>query len=171
MDRLNFENLQSELSQHWAAQFFIACWMNRSAKAGTDDEFNGQLPLRWSATGGDSNTRYRSAIESLEAWSAIMRRCNFSTLDVFEFLDKCQDKAGHGIYCDPPFPKAGGGYKHKFGELQHRALALNLRLFQETRVVCRFYDHALIRELYPESLWTWKRSWAGSNRTRRRRKF
>jgi len=131
--------------------------MNRSAKAGTDGEFSGGLPVRWNANGGDSNTRYRSAIESLEAFEIAFRRCNFVCLDVFEFLDGAKDTTGNGLYLDPPFPGPGDGYKHKFPEAQHRELAARLAAFRQTRVVCRFYDHPLIRELYPEGAWTWRR--------------
>jgi site-specific DNA-adenine methylase len=142
---------------YWAAAYFTCCWMGRSAKAGTDDEFKGGLPVRWSATGGDSNTRYRSAIESLEAWGEIMRRCNFVVQDVFEFLFNVKDLEGHGLYLDPPFPGPGDAYKHKFTEDKHRKLAARLASFENTRVVCRFYDVPLIRELYPEPKWTWRR--------------
>ncbi len=141
----------------WAVNYFICCWMGRSAKAGTKDEFKGALPIRYTTSGGDSNVRYRSAIESLDAWSAIMRRCNFSTDDVFVMLDKIKDVAGTGIYNDQPFPGPGDDYKHTFDESKTRQLAERVAKFQNARVVCRFYDHQLIRELYPEGRWTWRR--------------
>ena len=139
-----------------ALWYFVACWMNRSAKAGTDGEFSGSLPIRWNANGGDSNTRYRSAVESLEHWGQIMRRCNFSTLEVSDFLSKVKDEPNHGLYLDPPFPGPGDNYKHKFTEEQHKQLAERLRQFQHTRIVCRFYDHPLIREIYPQDVWHWR---------------
>lgn len=141
----------------WAYHYFVACWMGRSHKSGIDDEFNGGISVRWNANGGDSNKRYRSAVESLEAWGIIMRRCNFVVQDAFEFLDRCEDSSGHGVYCDPPFPGPGERYKHKFSEAQHRELADRLAEFANCRVVCRFYDHPLVREMYPESKWRWRR--------------
>lgn len=140
----------------WAIQYFICCWMGRSTKAGTDDEFKGALPVRWSASGGDSNTRYRSAVKSLESWSDVMRRCNFVVQDVFEFLSHVKDQADCGVYLDPPFPGPGDKYRHKFTEAQHVQLAAKLAGFRSARIVCRFYDHELIRRLYPESQWTWR---------------
>jgi site-specific DNA-adenine methylase len=77
-----------------------------------------------------------------------MVRCSFSTFDVFEFLTRCEDADRHAIYCDPPFPGPGDEYRHKFTIEQHRQLAMALRSFSKTRVVCRFYDHPLIREIY-----------------------
>lgn len=141
----------------WAVEYFVTCWMGRSHKCGVDDEFNGKLSTRWNANGGDSNKRYRSAVESLDAWGEIMRRCNFSVLDCFDFLGRCEEAEGHGIYCDPPFPGPGDRYKHQFSEEQHCRLAHSLASFSVTRVVCRFYDHPLIRKLYPEGRWTWNR--------------
>jgi DNA adenine methylase len=149
--------ISSHGNLEWAVNYFIAVWQGRSAKAGTKDEFKGGLPVRWSASGGDSNTRYRSAIASLDAWGVIMRSCNFVVQDVFEFLGNVKDLQGHGLYLDPPFPGPGDDYKHKFTEAQHVKLASRLAEFKSTRVVCRFYDHSLIRELYPEGKWRWHR--------------
>lgn len=138
-----------------ALWYFVSQWMGRSGKAGTDAEFTGKLPVRWNSGGGDSNVRYRSAIASLDAWGQAMRGCNFVCLDVFEFLDSCKDEVGVGLYCDPPFPGPGDAYREKFGEHQQRLLASRLRAFEKALVVCRFYDHPLVRELYPETSWVW----------------
>lgn len=138
-----------------AEAYFVCCWMGRSGIAGTDAEFKGNLPIRWTSTGGDSNTRYRSAVKSLVAWSRIMRRCNFSTLDFRDFLAKCKDYAAHGIYCDAPFPEAGDSYRHKFTEQDHRQLAGRLATFTDALVLVRYHDHPLIRELYPAGEWHW----------------
>jgi DNA adenine methylase len=145
-----------------AESYFICCWMGRSGKAGTDGEFSGGLPIRWNANGGDSNTRYRSALRSTAAFQRIMRRCNFDTQDAFEFIDRCEDNERTGIYCDPPFPDAGRKYVHNAGKTDaeernwHLALKNELERFHKARVVCRFYDHPLVRELYPEPRWTWR---------------
>jgi len=141
----------------WAYHFFLCAWMGRNGKAGTDAEFKGGLSVRWDAGGGDSCGRFRSAVRSLVGWRSVLRRCTFQVLDVFSFLDQCQDKEGHGIYCDPPFPGPGDDYRHKFSEEQHRELSARLTAFRKCRVVCRFYDHPLIRELYPKHHWTWRR--------------
>lgn len=143
-----------------ALWYFVAVWMNRSAKAGTDGEFSGNLPIRWNANGGDSNTRYRSAIASLDPWAPTLERCNFSTLDFRDFLRNClkNDHKKHGIYADAPFPDDGDGYRHKFSREDHIDLAIGLSEFRYSKVVIRFYDHPLIRELYPEGdRWAWHR--------------
>lgn len=138
----------------WAAAYFVCAWMGRNGTAGTASEFRATYSHRWTATGGDSALRFRNAAESLKAWGEVMRRCTFVQLNVFDFLDRCHDKPEHGIYLDPPFPGPGDDYKHTFGEEQQRKLAATLNGFTSARVVCRFYDHPLIRELYAG--WTWQ---------------
>jgi len=145
----------------WARAYFVCCWQGRSSKAGTKGEFQGQLALRWEAGGGDSAKRYQSAVESLDMWRDAFRRVTFSCLDVFDFLDKCKDRERHGIYADPPFFDKGDQYKHQLAEHRerrrdkHSQLASKLSEFRKARVVCRFFDNELVRELYPPGDWTW----------------
>jgi hypothetical protein len=144
----------------WAADYFVCCWMGRASKAGIDDEFNGRPSIRWKSDGGDSMVRYRSALRSLVPFSRALRRCTFETMDAFDFLERCEDIDGHGLYADPPFPGVGQRYKHNAGKgaeevAWHTRLRDALVRFDHTRVVCRFYDHPLIRELYPEGEWAW----------------
>jgi site-specific DNA-adenine methylase len=144
----------------WAWAYFISCWMARNDAAGTDRELDAQLSVRWNGNGGDSNKRFRSAVESLAEWSAVMRSCSFTCMDAFEFLDpkNCKDVAGNdcGLYVDAPWPDDGDAYKHKFSESDQRRLADRLREFKSTRIVVRFGDHPLIREIYPDSFWRWR---------------
>lgn len=157
---------QLECKKPWGAEtfdagralwYFVCVWMGRSGKAGTNGELNGGLALRWNAGGGDSAVRFRNATEALAEWHRILSRATFSTLDVFDFLDQCHDVEGHGIYCDPPFPGPGDKYTHKFSEACHRKLVARLAAFQKTRIVCRFYDAPLVRELYLTPGWGWQR--------------
>lgn len=149
----------------WAADYFCAVWMSRSHIAGSFDEFHGKTSKRWNANGGDSNKRYRSAVASLPAWRRVLQACNFTHDDCFDFLARCEDSPTTGVYCDPPFPGPGDQYKHKFSEADHRKLADWLGRFEYTRVVCRFYDHPLIRELYDENEWHWRRLEGGRKQT------
>lgn len=139
-----------------AKAYFIASWMGRNGKAGTVEEFNGRLSVRWNANGGDSVVRYRNAVASLEAWQQIMRRCTFETLDCFAFLERCEDSEGHGIYCDPPWPDDGDKYKHRFTPEDHARLAAKLAGFQHTRIVLRLGVHPLVETLYPRGDWDWQ---------------
>ncbi len=136
-----------------AEAYFIACWMTRSGAAGTDVEKSAGLSIRWEAGGGDSAKRYYSAIDSLKTWCQEFQRCNFTCLDAFEFLARCKDRAGHGVYIDPPFVGPGHKYIHKFGSEKWQRLAQELAEFRETRIVVRCYDTPFIREIFPTTLW------------------
>jgi hypothetical protein len=146
-----------ELKLDLAESYFVAVWMGRNGVSGTDSELDASLSIRWNANGGDSAKRYQNAVRSLNLWRRTLRRATFSTLDVFEFLEKCKDLPKHAVYCDQPFPGPGDRYKYKFSDEQTVALSRRLLDFQETKVVCRFYDHPLIRSCYPESDWEWHR--------------
>jgi site-specific DNA-adenine methylase len=141
----------------WAVDYFVCSWMGRSGTMGTDSEFRAPLSVRWEAGGGDSVVRFRNMIESARAWQRILRRATFQCMDVFDFLGMVKDRPGHTVYLDPPFPDAGDAYKHKFTPALQRRLATTLAKFEHARIVCRFYIHPLIEELYPEGRWTYRR--------------
>lgn len=140
----------------WAVDYFISAWMSRNGSAGTVAEFTAPQSVRWSVGGGDSVMRFRHATESLAEWSRIMRRCTFIRADVFAFLSRVTNEEGHGLYLDPPFPEVGDSYKFGFSEDDHRRLAEIANGFTRMTVVCRFYDHPLIRKLYPFKAWKWE---------------
>lgn len=139
----------------FAADYFVCAWMSRAGQAGTTGELRGGISFRWNAAGGDSVKRFRSATDSLREWRQVFARWTFDCRDAFDFMLKCKDDPHHGVYCDPPFPGPGDAYKHTFGEAGQRRLADMLAEYRKTRVLCRFYDVPLIRELYPEPAWTW----------------
>lgn len=153
-----------------AENYFVCCWMGRASKAGTDDEFNGRTSTRWSASGGSSVTRYFTAIRSLALFAKSLRRCAFETMDAFDFIGRCEDLPKNGIYCDPPFPVAGRRYLHNAGQTETEETTWHTRLrdalvrFEETRIVCRFYDHPLIRDLYGSG-WEWRALAGGKKQT------
>ncbi len=122
------------------------------------------MSVRWTATGGDSAVRFHSAVSGLPAWRRIFRRCTFQSMDAMEFLEKVKDVEEVGIYCDPPFPGPGDAYKHQFRTKEQILLANVLATFRKAKCVCRFYDHALVRELYPESIWRWRIMEGGKTR-------
>lgn len=143
-----------EPSVGWAYDYFVASWMGRGGKMGTDGEFKQGLSYRWNANGGDSCRRFRSAVESLEWWCQVFRRWNFIVMDWAEFLKLVMDVQGHGVYCDPPWVGAGEAYVHKFTTADHCRLAEALSAFRKTKVVVRYGDDPLIRKLYSAGHWT-----------------
>lgn len=149
----------------WAVSYFVCCWMSMGGFAGTPKEFTGDMSIRFDAGGGDSAKRYQSAVKSLVIWGRIMERCSFDVADCFDVLKNVKDIAGCGVYTDPPFPGPGEKYTFSFDESQHRRLAKVLGGFAFARVVARFYEHPLIRELYPEPKWRWTFPKGGKKRS------
>lgn len=145
----------SRTSFEYALSYFVSAWMARNGTAGTRRELDAPLSVRFDAGGGDSVVRFRSAGASLREWRTVLARCTFTVLDVDEFIDRVKDKPRHGLYLDPPFPGPGDNYAHRFTEEQQRQLAARLAAYKVCRVVCRFYRHPLIEELYPAPRWRW----------------
>lgn len=139
----------------WAQAYFMAAWMGRNGVAGTGGEFRASFSVRYDGNGGDSATRFRSATEALRDWRKVMPRCTFVVRDCFELLADVKDEEGTGIYADPPWPDDGDSYRHKFDGGQQRRLAATLAAYTRARVVVRYGDHPLVRELYPAPHWRW----------------
>lgn len=148
----------------WAVDYFICSWQSRASCAGTKREFSAPFSIRWGLGQGSGRT-FRLAIEGLSEWQEVMKRCDFVVMDAFAVLDRVKDEPKHALYCDPPFITAKRGEKHgihrgtayKFGFTlaDHKELARRLTRFENCRVVCRFYDHPAIRELYSQGAWEW----------------
>lgn len=166
----------------WAAAYFVTSWMARAGSSGTSGEFDAPLATRWTAGGGDSNARYRSAVASIAAWHDQLVRCNFECMDGFEFIDRIiaedskpkRREAGaevRGLYCDPPFPGPGRAYTHQLSasdqqdHIGQRRLASLLSKFETYRCVIRYYDDPLVRDMYPSDRWTWLRPTGGKTQT------
>ncbi len=153
-----------------ALNYFICSWMARAGQTGTKGEFRGGLSVRWDAQGGDSVKRFRSATEALRDWRKVFERCTFLVRDAFEMLADAKDVKLNGVFCDPPFPSAGQCYKHNAGtgdaeRAWHTRLRDALERFEKARVVCRFYDHDLVRELYSRERWQWVEVSGGKRQT------
>lgn len=148
----------------WAASYFYTVWVGRNGTAGTGAEFRCGPCYRFDDGGGDPVKRWRSALASLPAFAERFQNCAFMIGDgialtrrVAEGRAKSKGNARAAIYCDPPFPGPGDRYVYNFMVAQHRKLAeaVTLAPHDKCRVVMRFYDHPWVRDLYPESHWTW----------------
>jgi len=140
----------------WAVSYFVSAWMTRGGNAGTKNEFSSGLSIRFSGGGGGSAVRFRSAIDSILGWSKVLDRWEFSTLDVFEFLDKVEDVPTSGLYLDPPWPNLGKNYAHGVETGFHERLAKRLRRFEDAKIVVRYGNHPEIVRAYPKSEWMWE---------------
>lgn len=142
----------------WAADYFVCAWMGRGGASGRGGEFAQSLAVRYTAGGGGSAKRWRSAVESLPAWGAVLARWEFVCDDAFAVLARLRPQDRVGIYADPPWVGLGDKYTHRFTAAHHSQLARELRRLSVAgyRVVVRYGDDPLVRALYPESEgWTW----------------
>lgn len=152
-DRPCAETLDGDVG--WAADYFVSAWMGRGGHAGKRSEFTQGLAVRFSSTGGDSARRFRSAIESVESWSMALRDWQFACIDCWEFLDRVKDDPKHALYIDAPWPDAGDEYTHRFTDADQRHLRDRLERFERIRIVVRYGEHPLVRELYGHTKWGW----------------
>jgi len=135
-----------------AHEYFVSSWMARAGWSGTEKEFDATFCRRWGYKGGGSQVRWANAAAALPSWRKALARCQFDSMDAVEFLSRCRDEDKIGIYCDPPFPGPGDKYAHK---IDQKALRDAVERFNVARVVMRFYDHPMVRELYGADRWTW----------------
>lgn len=168
-----------------ARDYFITAWMGQSSNVGTEHECTGNIAVRWTGSGGGSAKRFKSAVDAIcPAWADAFRRCEFVCQDYLQFHARViatierqraeyeqwkREKHPSGqfkaptvdrvaVYMDPPFPGPGDRYLHPFNERDHRVLSKDAHKLVAVgaRVVMRFYDHPLVRELYPEAFWDWR---------------
>lgn len=141
----------------WAADYFVCCWMGRGGYSGRGGELTQSIAVRYTSSGGSSAKRWRSAIESLPAWGRVLSRWQFVCEDAFQLVARLRPQANAGIYADPPWVGAGDEYTHRFTVEHHLRLARELECLSQGgyRVVLRYGDDPLIRELYPAPRWTW----------------
>lgn len=141
-DRANSPMLKS-----WA--FWTLCWIGRKGKGGTKHQ-GGMPSVRRTANGGTNASRIRAAAGDLDAWAKQFERCEWESIDFRDLLPKVADRPDCGIYCDPPWVGAGRNYLHTFTEQDHRDLASDLSQFEYTKIVIRYGDDPLVRELYED---------------------
>lgn len=139
--------MQKSVEQAWA--YWALCWIGRKGKGGTK-HVGGAPSVRRTAGGGNNASRIRAAAGDLHEWARQIERCEWQSVDFRELLPAVADKAGCGIYADPPWVGAGRNYLHPFTEQDHRDLADELKRFNTATVVVRYGDDPLIRDLYTD---------------------
>jgi len=140
-----------------AYHYFVVSWQGRNGVAGTA-RVNYQPAVRWTSGGGHGGIRFKNAVDSIPAWRRRMRSMTILQRDLFEIVPRVEDQEGTVMYVDPPYLRDGGArsgsceYEHEFADGDHFRLARELRRFKKVRIVVSYYDHPLLRELYPD--WT-----------------
>lgn len=133
----------------WA--FWAICWIGRKGKGGTKHQ-GGMPSVRRTGRGGTNASRIAAAASDLREWAQEFKRCEWEQVDFRQVLEKVSEQKGCGIYCDPPWFKAGRNYLHKFGTQDHEDLKMLLERFKQTTIVVRYDNCDQARELYAD--WT-----------------
>jgi len=144
-----------------ARDYFVTQWMGRSGKASTSSEFTGGVSCRWNGNGGGSNKRFRSAIQMLDQFEEISKRCEFRCMDGLEFIRSITNQKRNGIYVDAPWWAKGKLYEHNVDDTTfHRELRdLLLEKDECTRVV-RYGRCEAIDDLY----FGWQQHWTSTKK-------
>lgn len=137
-----------------AFDYFLTSWLGRNGVSGTHS-YNRGFCRRFTNSGGHAAKRFSSAVDSIPAWRVRMRNVTILSDDAFELLEKIGDERGCVIYVDPPYVEKGASYIHDFDSATHARLAGVLARFERTRVVVSYYEHPILRELYPQTRWNW----------------
>ena len=134
-----------------AVAYYAMSWLGMNGYSGTQHEDrNVNASKRYTLLGGgDSVTRYRSAVRSALAFGRRLANVDIRSEDAFGLIERLADADGQVAYVDPPYVTKGARYWHDFeGEADHARLAMLLGKFRRTRVVVSYYAHPLLDELY-----------------------
>lgn len=131
--------------QAWA--YWAICWIGRKGKGGTGS-LGGAPSVRWTPEGGTNATRIRAAASDLREWAKTFERCEWTCLDFRDVLAKVKDDPRCAVYADPPWVGAGDAYAHAFTAKDHIDLRNCLSRLGQAKVVVRYGDSPIIRELY-----------------------
>lgn len=145
------------IDQAWA--YWALCWLGRGGQGGTKKIADQKkTSFRMTPSGGSNASRLRSAAEDLTEWAKHFERCEFSCLDICELLPKVKfGNSNCGLYIDLPWIEEGDAYLEACDEQTHRDVSSVLFERSQSdgaRILARYGDHSLIRELYRDADWT-----------------
>jgi len=101
-------------------------------------------------------TRYRNTLRRLSSIGEFFRNTLIERLDFRQCISMYGKKINCVLFIDPPYVGTEHYYSHSgFSQFDHIFLAHQLAQCR-AKVVCTYYDHPLIRDLYPESHWQWE---------------
>lgn len=98
--------------------------------------------------------RYRNALQRMVRMQQFWRDTVIENLHYSEAIAMYGRRQGVVLFCDPPYVETENLYSHQFKRADHVFLAQQLTECVAP-AVCTYYDHPLVRSLYPEGDWTW----------------
>jgi len=98
---------------------------------------------------------YRNTLRRLAHFARFFRETVIECLDYQDCCSRYGRRANCVLYVDPPYVGTENMYSHLFGRADHVFLA-ELLSNCAASVVLTYYDHPLIRQLYPDARWQWE---------------
>jgi DNA adenine methylase len=114
-----------------------------------------------SVSTGDRNAikevlRYKNVLTKLDQIGDFFRSTCIENLDYQDAVRIYGVRPNCVLFCDPPYDGTEHYYSQRFGRADHVFLA-HLLDASKSACVSTYYDTPLIRELYPETKWSWER--------------
>lgn len=133
---------------HRAYWYLVWSWMGMNGIAGTPLASTGTFAVRYTQ-GGQPAKRWCSVADSIPDWHQRLRGVQILNRNAFDILPRIEDVKGTVIYADPPYLVKSSQYVHDFTMADHDRLAKELTRFCHARVIVSYYQHHLLKELYP----------------------
>lgn len=99
--------------------------------------------------------KYHNVLRSLSLFGRFFMDTVIENLDFADLIEKYGCKEQVVFFADPPYPGFSAYYSDNLSTDRHRELAVML-LETPAPSVCTFYDHKLIRNIYPDEAWTYE---------------
>ena len=99
--------------------------------------------------------KYQNVLKELSMFGKFFSNTMIENLDFTDLIRKYGHKENTVFFVDPPYLGFDTYYSHNLSSHQHETLAIEL-LEIPAPVICTFYDHPLVRKLYPEELWKYE---------------
>jgi DNA adenine methylase len=99
--------------------------------------------------------KYSNVLRKFSEYGAFFSETVIEHLDFSLLIKKYGDRDNVVLFVDPPYPGFDTYYSNNLSMNQHFQLA-NILLTVAAPVICTFYDHSLVRKLYPAELWDYE---------------
>lgn len=101
-------------------------------------------------------SKYRNVLKAFDKFGRFFRDTIIEHMDATDLVQTYSRMRGIVFFVDPPYPGCREDYyATRFPIFEHTFLAEALRISPHP-VICTFYDHPIVRDLYPEDVWEYE---------------
>lgn len=99
--------------------------------------------------------KYQNVLRTFSMFGKFFSNTVIENLDFADLIELYGHKEKVVFFIDPPYPGFSSYYSDNLSKYQHEQLAAML-IRIPAPVICTFYDHPLIRRLYPSDVWRYE---------------